>query len=160
VSHKLHACGSASTHTRERGAAASKVPALLGVGVVVLPKQSARMREQAGDFAVVIHARERKSFLHTLLLQHRRVPKFSPYGSVCCACAEITKNIIFSSMGPKLRYPTVAPRDQRMCMREKAWRSRACVAPASLPAAPASRVRRLRLRQAYSRMLWSQTIKR
>ena len=30
------------------------------------------------------------------------------------------------------------------------------VAPASSPAAPASRVRRLRLRQAFLRMLWSQ----
>jgi hypothetical protein len=36
---------------------------------------------------------------------YHRVPKFSPYGSVCCACAEVTKNIIFFSMGLKLVYP-------------------------------------------------------
>ena len=47
---------------------------------------------------------------------YRRVPKYSPYGSVCCACARrpgllahanVTKNIKYFSMGPKLRYPTV-----------------------------------------------------
>ncbi len=72
-------------------------------------------------------------------MMYRRVPKFSPYGSVCCACAqrpglpcachsvrlarlhstrtaapvllahaEVTKIIIFCSMGPKLRHVTVA----------------------------------------------------
>ncbi len=49
---------------------------------------------------------------------YRRVPTFSPYGSVCCECAqrpglpgllahdEVTKNICFQ-MGPKLRFPPV-----------------------------------------------------
>jgi hypothetical protein len=40
--------------------------------------------------------------------RYHRVPKFWTYGSVCCACAEVTANIILFSMGPKLRYPTVA----------------------------------------------------
>ena len=39
--------------------------------------------------------------------KYRSVPKFSPYGSVCCACANVTKNIRYFSMGPKLRHPTV-----------------------------------------------------
>ncbi len=39
--------------------------------------------------------------------QYRRVPKFSPHGSVFCACAEVTKIITFSSMDPKLRHPAV-----------------------------------------------------
>ena len=41
---------------------------------------------------------------------YRRVPKFSPYGSVCCACAEVTKKDIFQwvqNLGT-LRYPDIS----------------------------------------------------
>ena len=51
---------------------------------------------------------ERRRCEPTMAISYRRVPKFSPYDSVCCACAEVTKNIILCSMGPKLRYPAVA----------------------------------------------------
>ncbi len=41
--------------------------------------------------------------------RYRRVPKFWTYGSVCCACAHVTKNKNIFSMGPKLKYPAASP---------------------------------------------------
>ncbi len=50
-----------------------------------------------------------------LTRQYRQVPKFSPYGSVCCACAEVTENIKYFSMRPKLRHPAVHTRGVYPC---------------------------------------------
>ncbi len=35
------------------------------------------------------------------------MPKFWTHGSMCCACADVTKNIKYFLMGPKLRHPAV-----------------------------------------------------
>ncbi len=77
-------------------------------------RESLRQDRPGGLTSPAFHACDSASPLRAHCchsFQYRRVPKFSPYAaSVCNACTEVTKNVMFS-MGPKLRYPAVISLD-------------------------------------------------